>query len=273
MPEHTTNLTILAINVGNTNTAFEVFTPEGEGSGGARPRTATSNSDPGRVIEALADAAHALDDAEASAIVFASVNNPVRDALVERLRGRTRHEVFIIGKDLAIPMLFDLAPEQMTGQDRFLNALAAYDAMKQACIVIDAGTAMTVDFVDGEGVFQGGAIMPGLGMSLRMLHERTSALPEAAPTPIPEDQPFGKNTDQAMRLGVVSMLRGGVRALAERYAISYGAYPPIVATGGDSRVLFEHDELVDRIVPNLTLLGIRIACEKALRQGDEGDEA
>lgn len=273
MPERTTNLGVLAVNVGNTNTAFEVFPPgSGEAQGHARARRAVPNVSAPEVIEALIDAARALDGLEATAIVFASVNTPVRDALAEQLDARTDHGVYVLGKDLPIPIRFDLAPEQMTGQDRFLNALAAYETMQQACIVVDAGTAMTVDFVDGEGVFQGGAIMPGMGMALRALHERTSALPEAASSPIPEDQPFGKNTDQAMRLGVVSMLRGGVRALAERYAIAYGAYPPIVATGGDAKALFEHDELIDRIVPNLTLLGIRIACERALSGREEDDE-
>lgn len=68
------------------------------------------------------------------------------------------------------------------------------------------------------------------------------------------------------------MLRGGVRALAERYAMAYEAYPPIVVTGGDAKLLFGDDELIDRIVPNLTLLGIRIACERALGVAEDDDE-
>lgn len=259
---------VLAVNVGNTNTAFEVFMPSG--IEGARARKSVPNASAPEVIEALVEAASALDGVEAGAIVFASTNKPVLDALVEQMRARTDHELYILGVDLPIPIRFDLAPEQMTGQDRFLNALAAYGSMQQACVVVDAGTAMTVDFVDGQGVFQGGAIMPGFGMAIRMLHERTSALPEASLRPLPDDQAFGKNTDQAIRLGVSSMLRGAVRALAERYAIAYEAYPPVVVTGGDAKLLFEDDELIDRIVPNLTLLGIRIACERAL--GEAADE-
>ena len=241
------------------------------GMEGARARVSIPNANAPEVIDGLIEAAGALDGIDASAVVFASTNKPVLDALVEQVRARTEHEVYVLGVDLAIPIHFDLAPEQMTGQDRFLNALAAYTTMQQACIVVDAGTAMTVDFVDGEGVFQGGAIMPGFGMLIRTLHERTTALPEAGMQPLPEDQAFGKNTDQAIRLGVASMLRGGVRALAERYAIAYEAYPPIIATGGDAKLLFEEDELIDRIVPNLTLLGIRIACERAFAP-QEDDE-
>lgn len=280
MPDHThdpsersaSSIAVLAVNVGNTNTAFELFTPAGVE--GARPRVSVPNARPADVIDGLLEAASALQEREASAIVFASTNKPALDAIVEQLRARTSQEVYILGVDLPIPIRFDLAPEQMTGQDRFLNALAAYHTMRQACVVVDAGTAMTVDFVDGQGVFQGGAIMPGFGMAIRMLHERTSALPEASLTPLPDDQPFGKNTDQAIRLGVSSMLRGAVRTLAERYAIAYEAYPPAIVTGGDARLLFEHDELVDRIVPNLTLLGIRIACERALGAPDsEEDDA
>ncbi|MCA9305735.1 MAG: type III pantothenate kinase [Phycisphaerales bacterium] len=269
-PSSASSIAVLAVNVGNTNTAFEVFMPTGVE--GARARVSIPNANAPEVIDGLIEASGALDGIEASAIVFASTNKPVLDALVEQLRARTDHEVYVLGVDLAIPIRFDLAPEQMTGQDRFLNALAAYQSMQQACIVVDAGTAMTVDFVDGEGVFQGGAIMPGFGMAVRTLHEKTSALPEAGMSPLPDDQPFGKNTDQAIRLGVASMLRGGVRALAERYAIAYEAYPPIVVTGGDAKLLFGDDELIDRIVPNLTLLGIRIACERALGVAEDDDE-
>jgi type III pantothenate kinase len=188
------------------------------------------------------------------------------------------------------------------GQDRLLDALGAFSRSNQACVVIDAGTAVTVDFVDGQGVFHGGAIAAGLAMMLDALHERTSRLPIVKVTPellagprlktaavpgagpsspaeepldtdeqtvplIPE--PFGKTTSQAMAIGAAAAVQGLVHILVDRYAEFYGAYPRVVATGGDAPLLFEQDPLVEVIVPDLTLIGMFAA----LRTIEDLDQA
>jgi type III pantothenate kinase len=146
-------------------------------------------------------------------------------------------------------------------------------------VVVDAGSAITVDFVDGEGTFQGGAIAPGARMMLRALHQQTAALPAvefAAPEGAGDSsgddfQPFGRNTPQAMLNGVFFGARGLVRQLAERYAEKYEAYPTIIATGGDAKVLFEGDDLVERIVPELTLRGVAHAFDAWLGTLDDSE--
>ena len=79
--------------------------------------------------------------------------------------------MYRVGDDLPIPIQVDLAPETITGSDRLLNAVAAFDVLQQACVVVDAGTAVTVDFIDGKGTFHGGAIAPGARMQLAALHK------------------------------------------------------------------------------------------------------
>ncbi len=215
----------------------------------------------------------ALLDADASkATVIASVNDEFADQLASALSDQLSQEVYRVGNDLPIPIQCDLAPETMTGVDRLLAATAAFDVLKQACIVVDAGTAITVDFIDGEGTFHGGAIAAGVSLQLAALHERTESLPEITPTQ-PDDEPFGRSTSQAMLLGVYSSIRGMVRMLVERYADHYGAFPQVIATGGDAESVFASDELIDRIVPDLTLLGMAIAAEHAMRAAaGDGDE-
>lgn len=175
---------------------------------------------------------------------------------------------------LPVPIEDALEDRSTVGQDRLLAALGAWWRTKQACIVIDAGTAVTVDFVDGTGVFQGGAIAPGVGMMLRAMHERTAALPEVdirADLPGPAE-PFGKTTKKAMALGAASSARGLARLLIDRYAEYYEAYPAVIATGGDAALLFEDDPLVERIVPDLQLVGMLAAVERlaAAEEDDEG---
>src|SRR5262249_43314398 len=151
-------------------------------------------------------------------VVVASVNDAVADRIEARLRagggeGRGAGTVIRIGRDLPIPMEHSLEHPVTVGQDRLLDALGAFSRSEQACIVVDAGTAVTVDFVDGTGVFHGGAIAPGLKMMLGALHEHTAALPavDFFPhlLPIPGQQPpFGRTTAQAMAVGAVAAVRG-----------------------------------------------------------------
>src|SRR5690606_33992349 len=110
--------------------------------------------------------------------LIATVNPPVADEVARVLReagvegverfgsagGRDREQGGPGDGRLPVPIEDALEDRSTVGQDRLLAALGAWWRTKQACIVIDAGTAVTVDFVDGTGVFQGGAIAPGVGM-------------------------------------------------------------------------------------------------------------
>jgi len=164
-----------------------------------------------------------------------------------------------MGVDLVMPMRHALGENHTTGMDRFLAALAAFDAMKQACAVVDAGTAITVDFVDGEGVYHGGVIAPGLEMSLRALHEHTAQLPLIRAQTRSEEETFPKSTKAAMQTGVSLAACGLVRIVVERFAERFGAYPKVVATGGDAEMLFGDDPFVDKVAPDLVLQGIGLA--------------
>lgn len=251
---------LLAISVGNTNTRFVTYHAGHHHEGVSLP-----NADLVNLTKVLRHAADHLDDSERTAVIVASTNHPFRDELLDSLIPNLDHEVFRLGSDLGVPIKTVLteAAAERTGQDRLLNALAAFESAKQACVVVSAGTAITVDFVDGEGVFHGGAIVPGLRMWLNSLHNGTAALPAIEPRR-PDESAFGADTTQAMLHGAFYGIRGVVRALTERYAEAYEAYPRIVATGGDAKFLFEDDDLIESIDPDLTLRGIAATCRLAL---------
>jgi type III pantothenate kinase len=262
------NLSILAIEVGNSRTRLGCF--EGRE---LREVTAVANGDLAAIADAAATRWESLAAAEERAVVVASVNDPVADrlaiAIEDRLGGVECHR---IGRDLPVPIGESLDPETITGVDRLLAAAAAWDTLRQACVVIDAGTAVTVDFVDGAGTFHGGAIAPGARMQLEALHARTAQLPAIELARPAEGEAFGRNTREAMLHGIVDGIRGLVWRLVERYAEAYGAFPMVVATGGDAELLFGDDELVNRIVPDLTLRGIAAAARAALADGEDEPE-
>lgn len=254
-------MSLVAVNVGNTRTRFGVFE-----SGLLEQSRAVPNTDLEEAARAIAElGAISGPGGTHRLIVIGSVNDPIADRLARIIQDKVpRDQMFRLGSDLPIPMQTALDDESTVGQDRLLAALGAFSRAKQACVVIDAGTAITVDFVDGTGVFQGGAIGPGLNMMLRALNEQTAALPRLEYQPPDAARgPLGKDTSHAMTLGVRAALLGMARLLIDTYADAYGAYPQVVATGGDAAI-FEDDPLVEHIVPDLVLLGIAEACRRSL---------
>ncbi|MHC4975081.1 MAG: type III pantothenate kinase [Planctomycetota bacterium] len=200
-------------------------------------------------------------------VVCASVNDSGGSGLLESLERDEGITMYRVGLDVEIPLRHTLADDNTTGIDRFLAAMACFDVCEQACVVVDAGTAVTVDFVDGEGTYQGGCILPGAQMMLDALHERTSALP-ALSLEKPSDEVFPATTRQSMLSGVTRAIRGAVRHISEGYALEYGAFPTVIATGGDAELLFGDDELVERVVPDLVLRGIARCAADALTHNE-----
>jgi type III pantothenate kinase len=192
-----------------------------------------------------------------AAIVAASVNPPVEQPLEDTVRSVADRRVVWVGRDLEVPIPVKTEQPEQTGIDRVLNIAAAYEQIGNSCVVVDAGTAVTVDVCNDAGVFIGGAILPGVQMQLDALHERTAKLPRvefSAPR-----EPIGRSTPEAMLHGVYHGIRGTVKELAENYATELGRWPEIIATGGDAAKLFTDWELIHAISPDLTLYGIALA--------------
>lgn len=255
----------LLISVGNTRTRIAMATGDK-----LEPSRLVANADEAELREAVRVPCSALAADGASAVLIASVNDPVADPLaasLEDLAGTGRGRRLIrLGRGLAVPIQTNLVGPMTVGTDRLLNALAAHGKSGEACVVIDAGTALTVDFIDKWGVFQGGCIAPGLGLMLRSLNEHTAQLPKVdppkqAPRIGPDAPPLGKTTIDAMTKGCLASLQGAVRLLIDRYADLNAAYPRVIATGGDAALLAESDEWTDviHIVPDLTLMGMLAA--------------
>ena len=257
---------LLAISVGNSRTAVGRFE-----AGALQAHDHLDNSDMKAVAQGVERHWQALEDEDAM-VVLASVNDTLADKLLPEIEALTGAEVHRVRRDLPIPIGTCVDDDSSVGEDRLLAAAAAWDALKQAVVVVDAGTAITLNFIDGEGTFHGGAIAPGATLQLKALHEHTALLPRVAFAQPDLKEPFGRNTAEAMLLGVYEGIRGMVRRLVERYAEHYGAFPMVIATGGDAETLFRGDELVDRIVPELVLHGIAVAARHAAEGVDDEAE-
>ncbi|MFP4054677.1 MAG: type III pantothenate kinase [Phycisphaerae bacterium] len=192
-------------------------------------------------------------------VVASSVSPSGLRALEAAVSDAINEDVLVIGRDINLPMPTHLPDESAIGTDRLCAAVAAYDRLGVACIVADFGTAATVDAIDADGVFMGGAIFPGISMSAKSLKSHTAELPEV--TPRSPEQLIGKNTENAIISGVVHSARGALRELVEAYAIEMNSWPTVILTGGDASLVCPHvgeSDLVQAVVPDLTLRGVAI---------------
>jgi type III pantothenate kinase len=179
--------------------------------------------------------------------------------LVEWIRHRGQRLVLLDGyRSVPIEVRID-APERV-GIDRLFNAIAARGRVQvgQAALIIDAGSAVTVDLLDEAGSFRGGAILPGLGLMARALHDHTAQLPLVTPRRVPN--PPATNTETAIETGIVHAVLGGIERLL---AIMLEARPTarVLFTGGDAALLSTHLKVPHAVVPLLTLEGIRLAAD------------
>ena len=182
-------------------------------------------------------------------------------ALVKKLLSQN---ALVVGETIDLPIDVGVKDAKAIGVDRVCAAAAAFEQLQTACAIVDFGTAVTVDLVDDDGVLLGGAILPGLELQFRALHEHTARLPEVRPE-IPELL-YGRDTTEAIRIGVCRGLAGAVRGIVEGYAMSLNRWPQVVATGGGMELMAPVCDFVDSLVPDLTLRGVGLAYQKHLSE-------
>jgi type III pantothenate kinase len=196
---------------------------------------------------------------------LASVNRPSSARLIDWLRERRPTErVVLLGAD-DLPLVVKLDRPDMVGVDRLLDALAAnvLRTPRQPAVVVDVGSAVTVDLVSPQGAFLGGAILPGIGTSARAMHEFTDLLPLLDMTELTAPPPaLGTSTVSAMRSGLFWGAVGAVRQLTEQLTGGRGAQ--VFLTGGAGPAVAVLMGAAAVYVPHLTLAGIALAarCER-----------
>ncbi|AVM73454.1 type III pantothenate kinase [Magnetospirillum gryphiswaldense] len=246
---------LLAIDAGNTNIVFAVFDGEQvRGEWRASTHTDRTADELGVWLMQLLTTEN-LKREDISAVIIASVVPAIvfnLKTLCRRYFGCEPQVVGDEGVDLGIKVLLD-RPEEV-GADRLVNAVAAHKFYKGPLIVIDFGTATTFDVVDGLGNYCGGAIAPGINLSLEALHMAAAKLPRVA-IGRPK-QVIGKATVPAMMSGIFWGYVGLIEGLVKRMEEEFGAKMLVVATGGLAPLFAESTPVINELASDLTLRGL-----------------
>jgi type III pantothenate kinase len=250
---------LLAIDVGNTNTVLGAF----DGATLRHQwRVETSQSrtyDEWGILARQLFASTGLEPARVEAVVVSSVVPPLAFSLEQMALRYFGHRPLFVGPGVktGMPILYENPRE--VGADRVVNAVAAYHRWRQGLVVVDFGTATTFDAVSPRGEYLGGAIAPGISISMEALFRNASKLPRvefARPPSV-----VGKNTVASMQSGLVYGYVGLVDGICGRMEAELGFPAKVVATGGLAPLIAGVSRAISEVDEHLTLDGLRLIHE------------
>lgn len=194
---------------------------------------------------------------EVESLIVSSVVPPLA-AQYEQLAARyiDHGRCLIVGPGIKTGMPIRIDNPYEVGADRLVNAVAAYERFGGACVVVDFGTGINFDAVSDAGEYLGGAIAPGVEISLTALTERGARIPQidlAEPATA-----IGKSTRGAIQSGVLYGFAGLIDGIARRIEAELGAGTPFVATGGLAAAIVPLCDSITEVDENLTLTGLRL---------------
>jgi type III pantothenate kinase len=251
---------LLAVDVGNTQTHIGVFNGAELAEHWRFQTRAGATGD--ELAERIAGllALREVDFGRLDAAIVSSVVPPLGHEYEEMSRRYLDAPCLAVGPGIKTGMPIRIDNPYEVGADRLVNAVAAYDRFGEACVVVDFGTGINFDAVSADGEYLGGAIAPGIEISLTALTERGARIPRidlAEP-----ESAIGRSTRAAIESGVVFGFAGLIDGIARRIEAELGAGTSFIATGGLADAIVPFCETIDEVDDLLTLTGLRLIWER-----------
>lgn len=252
---------LLAIDIGNTNMEFGVFNGA-EIIGSFRLNTNRDiTSDEVGLLTCQFFQGSGLDRREIDAVIIASVVPQVMYSITNAVKKYFYHKTpLIVGDNLPLDIINLYDNPKEVGADRLVAAIAAYHKYGGPLIVVDFGTATTFDAIGREGQYMGGAIYPGIKISMDALFSNTAKLPRVELVRPPRI--IGRNTVSSLQAGAVYGYVGAVTNIVQTMIAELGEQTTVIATGGLAKLVGSETNLFSAIDRSLTLDGLRILYDR-----------
>ncbi|HJQ42950.1 MAG TPA: type III pantothenate kinase [Jatrophihabitantaceae bacterium] len=253
---------LLAIDIGNTNTVLGVFDGEHLEHSWRIKTDARSTADELALTFQGLLADHKITGTAACSTVPAAM----RELRVMLAQYYPDVPTVLVEPGIRTGVGLQYENPKEVGSDRIVNTLAAHHlAPDSPAIVVDFGTTTNFDVVSARGDFLGGALAPGIEISLDALAARAAQLRKVELI-APSRGPIGKSTVEALQSGVIYGFAGQVDGMVRRLRVALAPDDPegveVIATGGLATIVIEQCETVSRYEPDLTLLGLRLIYER-----------
>jgi type III pantothenate kinase len=253
---------LLCIDIGNTQTALGLYADTASVTAARPPlvRDWRMRTDPRMTADELEVAVRGLLGSYAPQVSAIAALSTVPSLLRELrllLDRRTDLPSVVVGPGVRTGVALLVDNPREVGADRVVNTLAAHRLCGTACIVVDFGTSTNIDVVSARGEFLGGALAPGIEISMEALAARAAALRTVEL--VPPRSVIGKNTEECLQSGVLYGFAGQVDGLVRRILGELGPGPvTVLGTGGLAPLMVGESETISMYVPDLTLLGLRL---------------
>ncbi|MDO8716859.1 MAG: type III pantothenate kinase [Dehalococcoidales bacterium] len=247
---------LLVFDIGNTNITLGVF--EGEKLKASWRMATDVHQMPDEYAARLLTLLHHrnINKSEINEIALCSVVPPLLGTFVELSQQYFHVVPLVVGPGVRTGVRIRMDNPREVGADRIVDAAAAHHLYGGPVIIVDLGTAITFDTVSKEGDYLGGAIAPGLLVAAEALFSRTAALPRIQL--MPPKKAIGTNTVDAMQSGLIFGYVGLIEGIVSRIQRELGEKALVVATGGYAELLTGETTIIDKVNPNLTLIGLRL---------------
>lgn len=253
---------LLAVDVGNTNTVFGVFSDHDPSIVTTARASSRADRMPDEWYAILAPvlAASGVHADDITGMIISSVVPNVTRWLRAMGEERLGVDPLIVGVDLDLGLKIDYDNPAEVGADRLVNSIAAIATYGAPVIAIDFGTAINFDVVNEHGAYIGGSLAPGLVVALDAMTSRAARLftveLKVPPTAI------ARNTTEAIQSGVVLGYLSLIEGMIVRIKREMNLDPPVVVTGGYGEIFVDASPMIDHFDPNLTINGLKIVYDR-----------